>query len=152
MYKIYLGCDHAGFEMKEKIKLFLGSLGYNIEDEGAYTYNPDDDYPDFILKVAKAVAGDPENNRGIILGGSGQGEAMVANRVKSVRAAVYYARNLNMIEVTREHNDANILALGARFLEEDDALAAVKYWLETSFKNEERHLRRIKKIDEMPRC
>ncbi len=149
MYKIYLGCDHAGFELKEKIKLFLGSLSYHIEDEGAYIYDPDDDYPDFILKVAKAVAKDPENNRGIILGGSGQGEAMIANRLSRVRAAVYYAPDLSMIEVMREHNNANILSLGARFLEEDDALSAVKHWLETPFRNEERHVRRIKKIDEM---
>ena len=97
--------------------------------------------------VAEEVFKDPENNRGIIMGGSGQGEAMVANRFNGVRAAVYYAHNLDIIKLSREHNNANILALGARFINNEEAKEAVKLWLETPFTKEERHVRRILKID-----
>ena len=155
---IYLGTDHVGFEFKEKLKGYLIELGYQVEDCGNFVYDKDDDYPDFILPVARAVARDPERSRGIILGGSGQGEAMVANRVKGVRAAVYYGLakdppspceggSFAIIRLSREHNDANVLALGARFVSEEEAKEAVKIWLETPFNGEERHKRRIKKID-----
>ena len=147
MIKIFLGCDHAGFEMKEKLKVYLAELGYQAEDMGASSYDEQDDYPDFIRQVADAVARDPENNRGIVLGGSGQGEAMVANRVKGVRAAVLYFYNENIIRLSREHNNANILSLGARFLNDEEAKRAVKLWLEASFPGDERHKRRILKID-----
>ena len=147
MIKIFLGCDHAGFEMKEKLKVYLAELGYQAEDMGASSYDEQDDYPDFIRQVADAVARDPENNRGIVLGGSGQGEAMVANRVKGVRAAVLYFYNENIIRLSREHNNANILSLGARFLNDEEAKRAVKFWLETSFPGDERHKRRVLKID-----
>jgi ribose 5-phosphate isomerase B len=145
--KIFLGCDHAGFEMKEKLKTYLTELGYQAEDIGAFSYDEQDDYPDFISPVAQAVARDPENNRGIALGGSGQGEAMVANRVKGVRAAVLYYYNENIIRLSREHNNANVLSLGARFLDDEEAKRAIKLWLETPFPGDERHARRIKKID-----
>lgn len=145
--KIYLGTDHAGFALKEKIKSYLVGEGYDIEDLGAHTQNDQDDYPDFIRPVARAVASDPERSRGIILGGSGQGEAMVANRIPGIRAAIYYGGDKEIVILSREHNDANILSLGARFLTDEEAKSVVKLWLETPFPKEERHQRRIDKID-----
>ncbi len=145
--KIFLGADHAGFELKEKLKKYLIELGYQAEDLGNFVYDEKDDYPDFILPVAKKVAEDVKNNFGIILGGSGQGEAMAANRIKGARAAVVYNYNEDIIRLSREHNNANILSLAARFITEEEAKKAVKLWLETGFSEEERHKRRIKKID-----
>ncbi len=148
--KIYIAADHAGFKLKEKLKKYLIELGYQAEDLGNFVYDEKDDYPDFVRQAADAVAKDPENNRGIILGGSGQGEAMVANRIKGARAAVFYGfqgESLDIVRLSREHNNANILSLGALFITEDEAKKAVKLWLETPFSNEERHTRRIKKID-----
>ncbi len=145
--RIYLGADHAGFELKEKLKIFLAEIGCEVEDKGVFSFDKNDDYPDFIRQVADAVAKDPENNRGIVLGGSGQGEAIVANRIKGIRTAVVYNYNEDIVRLSREHNDANILSLAARFLSEEEAKKIVKLWLETEFSNEERHKRRIKKID-----
>jgi len=142
---IYLGADHAGYALKEKLKKFLSELGHKVEDKGAFQYDSEDDYPDFIKPVAEAVAKDSES-RGIVLGGSGQGEAMVANRVSGVRAAVYYGNNLDIVKLSREHNDANILSLGARFISGDEAKNAVELWLATPFAGG-RHKRRIDKID-----
>ncbi len=144
---IYLASDHRGFELKEKIKQWLTEWGYQYEDMGAFEYNPDDDYPDYIHKAAQKVSEDPENNKAIILGGSGQGEAMVANRYKGVRAAVYYSDSEEMIKMSREHNNANVLSLGTSFIDEEATKKAIKLWLETPFTREERHVRRIKKID-----
>lgn len=144
--KIYIGTDHAGFELKESLVPFLKSLGHEVEDMGAHTFEALDDYPDFIRPVAEAVAGSPDS-RGIILGGSGQGEAICANRVRGVRAAVYYGGAVDIVVLSREHNDANILSLGARFIEEEEAQEVVRVWLETPFSSEEKHARRIKKID-----
>lgn len=144
---IHLGTDHAGFELKEKLKAYLKELGYKVKDHGAFEYNELDDYPDFIKLAAEEVSKNPDTDKAIILGGSGQGEAMTANRFKGVRAAVYYGGDENIIKLSREHNNANILSLGARFLNEEEAKKAVKLWLETPFSDEERHLRRIKKID-----
>ena len=149
---IHIGSDHAGFEMKEEIVRFLEQKHYEVVDHGAYELDPEDDYPDFILPVAIAVAEDPQS-KGIILGGSGQGEAMVANRVQGIRSTVFYGEPANsdqsIIELSRQHNDANILSLGARFITEDEALEAIDLWLETSFSGEERHARRIQKIDQI---
>lgn len=144
---IYLAADHAGFALKEKIKIALRTDGYQVEDEGAFQLTPGDDYPDFISIVGKQVAANPTESRGIILGASGEGEAMVANRFPGVRAAVYYGGEEQIIILSREHNDANVLALGAKFLDEATALRAVKRWLATDFSGDERHVRRIKKID-----
>ena len=143
--KIYIGADHAGFEIKEMLKKYLADLKYEVEDKGAFKYEPEDDYPDFVLPVARAVAADPEN-RGIIIGGSGEGEAICANRVKGARAAVFYGGNFEIIELSRKHNNANILSLGARFIDDEIAKKAVKLWLETSFEGG-RHEKRIAKID-----
>jgi len=144
--KIYLGTDHAGFELKEQIKAFLKTGGYDVEDEGAYTLDPNDDYTDYIKIVAKLVQSEPES-RGIILGGSGQGEAIVANRFSGVRAIVYYGGSLEIIKLSREHNDANVLSLGARFLNFEQAKEVLNIWLNTEFSGDERHLRRIGEID-----
>ena len=144
--KIYIGTDHAGFELKEALVPFLKELGHEVEDMGAHTFEPLDDYPDFIRPVATAVADDPES-RGVILGGSGQGEAMCANRVHGARAAVYYGGPLDIVILSREHNNANILSFGARFVDEGEAKKALRLWLETPFSDEEKHARRIKKLD-----
>lgn len=144
--KIYIGTDHAGFELKEAIVSFLNELGHEVEDLGAHSYDTLDDYPDFIRPVAKKVAKEPES-RGIILGGSGQGEAMCANRVKGARAAVYYGGTVDIVVLSREHNDANILSLGARFIETSEAKEVVRLWLNTPFSGEEKHSRRIAKLD-----
>lgn len=149
--KIYLGTDHAGYDLKEKIKKWLAEWGYAFEDLGAPELNPEDDYPVFIAAVARKVSENPKDARGIILGGSGQGEAMVANRYPGVRAAVYYGDGhaVDIPRLSREHNDANVLSLGARFLSEEDAKAAVQHWLVTPFSKEERHKRRIQMIDDL---
>ena len=144
--KIFLASDHAGFELKEKVKGWLKSEGYSVKDEGAFEYNPEDDYPDFVRIVALLVSSNLES-RGIIFGKSGQGEAMVANRFSNVRAAVYYGGPDEIIKLSREHNDANVLSLGASCLTEVEAQQAIKLWLDGEFSGEARHRRRIEKID-----
>ncbi len=143
---IYLATDHAGFELKEKIKKFLTEKGYEVKDLGAFNYDENDDYPDFVRKAAEAVANNPEQSRGVVLGGSGQGEAMVANRYQGVRAAVLYKFDKDIVKLSREHNNANILSLGARFLSARKALKAIELWLATPFSGEERHKRRVGKF------
>ncbi len=151
--KIYIGTDHAGLAQKEKIASFLRESGYEVIDQGAHEYDENDDYPDFVIPVAREVSKRPQDVRGIILGGSGQGEAIVANRFKGVRAAVFYGHatsltsNVSNLELSRQHNDANILAIGSRFVTDDHALEAVQQWLDTPFSGGERHTRRINKID-----
>lgn len=144
--KIYLGGDHAGLQLKEKIKEVLLEWGHDVEDCGPFEYDNDDDYPDFVKPVAEAVAKDPEKSRGILFGGSGQGEAMVANRYKKVRATVFYGGPEDIVALSRQHNNANILSIGARFVEEKEALRVIKMWLEAPFPAEERHKRRIDKF------
>ena len=144
--KIHLATDHAGLELKEKVKLYLSDLNYEVIDHGAYEYDALDDYPDFIFPCANAVSNDPES-KGIILGGSGQGEAMAANRVKGVRAAVFYNGPDEIIKLSRQHNNANILSLGARFMSEEEMYKIIEVWLSTDFESG-RHQRRIEKLDE----
>jgi len=145
---IYLGTDHRGYELKEKIKEWLSEWGYEYEDMGAHVYDAKDDYPDFVSLVGEKISADPDV-KGIILGGSGQGEAVVANKYKGVRAAVYYGGSREMIIHTREHDDANVLSLGADFIDESEAQEIIKLWLETPFPNEERHVRRLQKIKQL---
>ncbi len=145
--KIYFASDHAGFNLKNELLEFVRSLGYEVDDCGAYKLDLEDDYPEFVKKASAKVSADPENSKAIILGGSGQGEDMVADKFPNVRSAVYYGGPLEIIKLSREHNDANILSLGARFITEEEAKVAVKLWLETPFSGEERHKRRIKQID-----
>lgn len=144
--KIHLATDHAGLELKEKVKLYLSNLGYEVTDHGAYEYDALDDYPDFIFPCANAVSNDPES-KGIILGGSGQGEAMAANRVKGVRAAVFYSGPDEIIKLSKKHNNANILSLGARFMSDEEMYEVIELWLSTEFESG-RHQRRIEKLDE----
>ncbi len=146
--KVFFASDHAGFELKGELVSFVSSLGYEAIDKGASSFDAQDDYPDFISLAAKEVSNNPES-RGIILGGSGQGEAIVANRFPNVRAALYYGGNSEIIKLSRDHNDSNILSLGARFQTLEEAKATVKMWLETPFSGDERHARRIAKIDKL---
>jgi len=147
--KIFLGTDHAGYKLKEDIKLWLAQWGIDYEDLGAHSFNPDDDYPDFISLAAKEVAKRPEEDRGIVLGHSGQGEAIVANKFKSIRAIVYYGGLKDIIILSRRHNNANILSLGAAFLSGREAKDCLKLWLDTPFSGGKRHIRRIEKINNL---
>ena len=143
---IHIATDHAGLELKEKVKSYLSKLDYEVVDHGAYEYDALDDYPDFIFPCAEAVSNDP-NSRGIILGGSGQGEAMAANRVKGVRAAVFYNGPDEIIKLSRQHNNANILSLGARFMSDQEMYKIIELWLSTDFESG-RHKKRIEKLDD----
>jgi ribose 5-phosphate isomerase B len=141
--KIAIGADHAGFRYKEKIKEFLNSLGHQVTDFGTGS-EESVDYPRFIFPVAHAVA-NGEVKRGIVLGGSGNGEAMAANRVKGVRCALCW--NTESARLARQHNDANVISLGQRMSSENDAVEIVHVWLETDFEGG-RHVRRIQMLDE----
>ena len=143
---IYLAADHKGFALKEKIKKWLSEWNLQFEDCGALALDPQDDYPDFIGKAAAAVSGDQQNSKAIVLGMSGQGEAIVANKFKGVRAMVYYGGPDELVKLSREHNDANVLSLGAGFVDEGKIKEQIKLWLETPFTGEERHARRLRKI------
>ncbi len=143
--KIYLATDHAGFAHKELLKQYLLEEGVEVVDHSASVRDDADDYPDYITPCAKDVAEDLDAI-GIIFGGSGQGEAMCANRVKGIRAAVYYGGPKEILTLSREHNDANILSIGARFISEVDMIEAVKLWLATAFSREERHIVRLNKF------
>ena len=145
--KIVLASDHAGFERKNELLEFLKKEAFDVEDVGALTLEPDDDYPKYMVKAAMRVVEDPDNTKAIIFGMSGQGEAIVANRFPGVRAAVWYGGSLDIIKLSREHNDANILSIGAHFVSKEEMINAVKLWLSTFFSNEERHKRRIEEID-----
>jgi ribose 5-phosphate isomerase B len=143
--KIHLATDHAGFEHKEILKNFLLEKDYEVVDHGAYELSREDDYPDFIAPAAKAVSEDTES-KAIIFGGSGQGEAMVANRYKGVRCAVYYGGEKEIVTLSRKHNDANMLSIGAHFVDKQEMIDVVELWLNTDFSQEERHVRRINKF------
>ncbi len=161
--KIYFAADHGGFALKETLKPFVRSLGYEVEDCGAFSLDIQDDYPTFIQVAARKVGADAAagiDNRAVLVGGSGQGEAFAANRISGVRAVVYYGepclpagrlqrkqvdadgKEIDMITSTRDHNDSNVLSLGGRFLTEAEAKAAVQKWLVTPFSGAVRHVRR----------
>ena len=143
--KIHIATDHAGLDLKNIIRDYLISKGHRVTDHGAHEYDALDDYPDYIFPCAKAVASDLES-RGIILGGSGQGEAMAANRVNGIRAAVFYNGPVEIVKLSREHNNANILSLGARFMTEDEIYDVIEMWLDEPFGGG-RHQGRIDKLD-----
>ncbi len=159
--KIYFASDHAGFELKNELLAFVrDELHLEVQDCGALVYDPNDDYPALIASAARSLSrdvADGKDSRAIIIGASGQGEAIVANRYAHVRAVVYYGatgvqtdisgNELDMISSTRAHNDANALSLGARFISLSDATTVVQKWLSTPFSGEERHTRRIAQID-----
>jgi ribose 5-phosphate isomerase B len=141
--KIAIGSDHAGFQYKERIKDFLRTLGHDVTDFGTDSEQPVD-YPLFCRPVALAVAR-AEFDRGIVLGGSGNGEAMTANRVRGVRCALCW--NTESARLGRQHNDANVISLGQRMISAEEALEIVRVWLETEFEGG-RHIRRIQMLDE----
>lgn len=144
--KIFIASDHAGFELKNFLKESLSIGGHDVRDLGPKQFNPEDDYPDFVSLVAKEISREPSTAKGIVIGASGQGEAMCANKFYGVRAAVYYGGNQDIIKLSREHNDANVLSLGARFISPNEAMSAVTLWLATPFGGEERHKRRLQKL------
>lgn len=139
----YLATDHGGYELKEILKNWLKENGYDTKDLGAFSIDPNDDYPDFIIPLARKVSQEPDS-LGIIIGRSGNGEAIAANKVKGIRAAV--CLNEEMARKAKQHNDANILSLGADYISVDEAKNIAKMFLDTPFSNEERHIRRINKI------
>lgn len=140
---VYLGADHGGYQLKEELKVWLAENNIPGEDMGAHSFGPEDDYPDFIIPVAKKVASDPQS-LGVIIGRSGNGEAIAANKVKGIRAAL--CLDETMARKAREHNNANIISLGADYISQDEAKKIVKVFISASFSNEERHIRRIDKI------
>ncbi len=166
---IFIASDHAGFELKQQLTASLGEIGHTVIDCGAYSHHQGDDYPTFISKVGRAVSeaesvriaeeeaptlvADPNRyineTRGIVIGGSGQGEAIVANKFKHVRAALCHGGEYSteIIKLSREHNNSNVLSLGARFLSHDQAIELALEWLNADFTGDERHVRRIHEID-----
>ena len=144
-FRIVLATDHAGFKLKEAVKKSLLELGLEVKDFGALEYESTDDYPDFINPAAKFIS-EKDNTMGIIFGGSGQGEAMAANRFKGVRAAVFYDGPDEIINLSRLHNNANVLSFGSRFIDADRAIELIKKWLSVEFEGG-RHQKRIEKLD-----
>ncbi len=159
---IYIAADHTGILLKASLVTYLAeALGHEVIDMGANEFSAEDDYPDLVRPCAEKVASS-EGSFGIVIGGSGQGEAMVANKVAGVRAVVFYGQTtavapidaegapsldgFDIVRLARVHNDANILSLGARFVSEDDAKEAARVFLETPFSGMERHIRRIRKF------
>lgn len=158
--QVFLAADHAGLSHKAKLLEALSQDGYTVEDVGAFAFDPEDDYPDVVTLLAhKVVAAQAV---GIVLAGSGQGEAMCANRVRGIRAAVFYGQmhteggidrdgaagsdGYDIVRLARKHNNANILSIGSRFVSAQEALAAVRIFLGTPFSEDERHTRRLEKF------
>lgn len=162
--KLALTTDHTGIELLKQLQAHLESAGHQCTNFGPVELKPDDDYPDYIALASKAVA-DGSHQMAIIVGGSGQGEAMTANRFSGVRAAVYYGPakpvgateaegttatdEFEILRLSRRHNNANVLSLAARFLTPEAAIAAVDLWLSTAYETIDRHQRRIEKIDQV---
>ncbi|MBU2104108.1 RpiB/LacA/LacB family sugar-phosphate isomerase [Patescibacteria group bacterium] len=159
---IFIAADHTGIVLKTALTEYIQeALSYEIEDMGAHDISPDDDYPDYVMPCAKKVVATP-GALGIVIGGSGQGEAMAANRIPGARAAIFYGQahatgpidalgapaldGYDIIRLAREHNNANVLSLAARFVTVDDAKEAVRIFLSAGFTADERHVRRIKKL------
>mgnify|MGYP000960371789 FL=1 len=138
--RIHIGSDHAGLEFKAKIIAHLQSQGHQVTDHGPHSFDPLDDYPEFCIPAALATAKDP-GSFGIVLGGSGNGEQMAANKVKGVRAALVWS--VEIAKLARQHNDANVISLGGRMHDEKLCLELVYTFLSTPFSNDERHIRRI---------
>ncbi|MFG2038525.1 ribose-5-phosphate isomerase [Dactylosporangium sp. NPDC048998] len=141
--RVYVGSDHAGYELKEHLVSALGAQGYEVVDVGPAKYDPDDDYPAFCLHTGARVVADPDS-LGVVIGGSGNGEQIAANKVHGVRAAL--AWNIETAQLAREHNDANVVAIGARQHTLDEATTLVTAFLQTKFSGNERHARRIAQV------
>ncbi len=138
--RIHIGSDHAGLEFKNRIVEHLKNKGHDVVDHGPHTFDPLDDYPVFCIPAAEAVAKEP-GSFGVVLGGSGNGEQMVANKVQGVRAALVWS--IEIAKLAREHNDANVISLGGRMHDEAFCLELVDTFLATPFSGDERHVRRI---------
>lgn len=143
--KIHLGCDHAGFELKNVIKAHLESKNHQLVDHGAHQYDALDDYPVFCIAAAQAVAAEP-NSLGVVIGGSGNGEQIAANKVIGIRAALAWSKET--AKLAREHNNANVIGLGARMHSQKEAIEIVDAFIATAFSNDERHIRRINQLKE----
>ncbi|MEU8185080.1 ribose-5-phosphate isomerase [Micromonospora sp. NPDC049044] len=141
--RVYLGSDHAGFELKVHLANHLAKQGYDVVDVGPHSYDPDDDYPTFCLHTGDQVVAD-ETGLGVVIGGSGNGEQIAANKVAGVRAAL--AWSVETAQLARQHNDANVVAIGARQHTLDDATGIVEAFLNTPFSGNERHARRIAQV------
>lgn len=141
--RIHIGGDHAAYELQRELVTWLSGLGHEVVDHGPMLYDEVDDYPVYVLRAAEGVAGD-EGSRGIVLGGSGNGEQMAANKVVGIRAALAYSPEI--AKLSREHNDAQVLSLGARFTTADEAKAIVSVFMETGFSGDDRHTRRIEMV------
>ena len=146
--RVFLGTDHAGFELKEHLVSWLKANGHEPVDCGAFAYDAVDDYPPFVLRAAQRTAAEP-GALGIVIGGSGNGEAIAANKVKGVRAALVW--NEDTAALAREHNDANVISLGARQHDADTATRFVELFLTTPYSGEERHTRRITMLGDYER-
>lgn len=142
--KVFLGSDHRGFDLKEKMKEWLAAKGYEVHDLGASRFDPSDDYPDFAKAVAEKVAEDPAANRGVLICGSGTGMDVVANKVRSVRATVVWSKDAAVH--ARERNDANVVSVAADWTQPEVAREIVRTFLETEFGQAERDVRRLDKI------
>ena len=148
--KVYFAADHAGFELKNHLLNAVRGLGFDVEDCGAFRLEPLDDYPLYIGDASRKLSEDVRRgieSRAIVLGASGQGEAMAANRFRGVRCALYYGGALDVVVASRAHNNANALSLGARYLDASEAEEAVRRWLDEPFSKEERHIRRNDRLD-----
>lgn len=146
--KIYFASDHAGFELKSRLIEFVKEQGFDAVDAGPTVYDENDDYPDTISKAAELVSKNIDD-RAIVIGGSGQGEAMVCNRYPNVRAVVFYGGPMEVVTLSRAHNNSNILSLGARFVDQALISEVVRQWLLAPFSNESRHIRRLAKIENL---
>ena len=141
--RVYLGSDHAGFELKARIIEWLASAGHEPVDCGPTSYVPDDDYPVYVMRAAQGVVGDA-GSLGIVIGGSGNGEQIAANKIPGIRAAVAWTNET--AQLARLHNDANVLSLGARMYDDDAAIGFVNVFIGTAFSGEPRHARRLQEI------
>ncbi|MBW2994711.1 ribose 5-phosphate isomerase B [Candidatus Woesearchaeota archaeon] len=139
---IFIGADHKGFELKQEIKKWLADSGYEFEDVGAASLDADDDYPDYAKKVSEEVQKSTEN-KGILVCGTGIGACIAANKFQGIKAALVYDEE--NAKLSREHNDSNVLCISGK-IPKETAIRIIQIWLETSFNNEERHVRRLKKI------
>lgn len=142
--KLYIAGDHAGFKLKEKLKPWIAKKGFEIKDLGPREYNKKDDYPDFVIPLAKQIS-KSQNARGIIIAGSGQGENIAVNKFKGVRCALYHGGSTKIVKTGREHDNANVLSFGSRFVTEDEAKRAINIFLKTKFVGG-RHKRRVDKV------
>lgn len=146
---LYIAADHAGYPLKEELKPFLTEMDFEVEDLGDEQLDPSDDYPDFAFRLAKNIIDNEEASKGILICGTGQGVCIAANKVKGIRAALVHDEFT--ARAAAEHLDANIICLGGRVTDPETAKKLVKIWLETEYSGEERHERRLEKIENIER-